>query len=217
MQTSTEHMSAFNAAFGADYTLIDIVPSFTIDDGSPILATIPVGPVQAGITTTVPLWMAVLLQQRSYAVIVPPPWWTTENFAAIIAHEKSSDEFYPISERLPVAYYEISKRITSTRNPPEHAEAMKLLVQDLLDIRVDKLRQRFQKFVSESTDTNDPVRLNEIGSQESALLMPFIKQALLDRYAMDEKEVTEDKEAQQIEQPFAQPVHRKPIGRRFRK
>ena len=212
-------MSSFCAAFRADDTLIGILPSFNHDDTLSILSSVPVGPFQAGMATTVPLWMAVLLQQRSLAVIVPPAWWTTENFAAIIAHEKSSDELYPTGDRLPVEYYEVSKRITSTtRNPPEHAEAMKLLVQDLFEIRVDKLRQRFQKFLAESKDTDESILLNGIGSQELALLQPFVQQALADRYAMDEKEdVSDSKEPQQVEKPFSQPVHRKPFGRRFRK
>lgn len=207
LSSADQKMSSFSAAFRADDTLIGILPEFDLDGTLPLLSSVPVGPFKSGIETRVPLWMAVLLQQRSFAVIVPPPWWTTENVARIIAHEKSSTALFPTTttggghgagagagadqqqlhvrqQQLPADYYEISKRLTSTRHPPEHAEAMKLLVEDLFEIRLDKLRQQFQNLLAESTERDPKIQVDGIGTQELALLQSFASQALRDQYAL---------------------------------
>jgi len=179
-------MSSFTAAFRADDTLIGVMPSFDYEGTLPILSSVPVGPFKAGITTMVPLWMALFLQQKTFATVVPPTWWTTDNLASIIAHEKSEISLFPTGARLPADYYEISKRLTCTSNPPEHSEALKLLIQDLLEIRLDKLRQQFQSVLTENGTLSPElqVTVNGIGTQELAILQSFITQALADQHAL---------------------------------
>lgn len=231
--SSADQMSSFSAAFRADDTLIGILPQFDFDGTLPILSSVPVGPFKAGIETKVPLWMAVLLQQRSFAVIVPPQWWTTENLAKIIAHEKSDVSLFSTGQELPADYYEISKRLTSTRNPPEHSEAMKLLIEDLFEIRLDKLRQQFQNLLAESTESDPKITVDGIGTQELAILQSFTSQALEDQYALAAAEKAAPKEvaggsaginnststteaAAQVEKPAAQQPVRRLALRRFR-
>ena len=222
--------SAEAFAFRSDDTLIGILPSFDYEGTIPMLSSVAVGPFKAGIECAVPLWMALFLQQRSLAAVVPPNWWKTENLAAIIAHEKSQVSLFPTGDRLPADYYEISKRLTSTTNPPDQSEAIKLLVQDLLEIRLDKLRQQFQTLLTEAVETDLTVAVNGIGTQELAILQSFVTQALADQHALEatnkakaaaaapggaEGQHGKEAAAEAAEQPVAPPVRRVPI-RRFR-
>jgi hypothetical protein len=65
--------------------------------------------------------------------------------------------------------------------------AISLLLQDLFDIRVDKLRQQFIHLLSNeerNVDFDLTVDVSDIGNQELALLRGFVTQAVTDHYWM---------------------------------
>jgi hypothetical protein len=190
--STSDDLSCYYAAFRADDVPVNIVPSFDYSSKIPLLSNTAVGPFKAGMTCTVPLWFALTLRQRSLCSIQQPNWLTAENLVEIIATEKQSRALFTDSSRLPAAYYEIAKRLTqpdsnnnNTSNSSSGAgdgKSVALLVQDLLSIRLDKLRQQFQGFLADLSDqTALTVDVNGIGTQELAILQRFVRQALNDQ------------------------------------
>jgi len=174
----------------------------------------PVGPFKAGMATAVPLWLALLFHQRSLGSISIPSWMTVENLSTIIDHERKESSLWKCHDdrsmssslsqssidddgvRLPRHYYEIAKRLTKILQEPgvqqqdfQNVRAIPLLIQDLLELRVDKLRQQFQALIvtSNNTDANLLVSVDGIGSQELAILQAFVTQALNDRHYLSNK------------------------------
>ena len=191
---SQEELAVYNSAFSADDSLVTIVPTFESSCELPLLSFGPVGPFQAGMPTTVPLWMALLLYERSLCTISPPAWLNARNLAEIVAFEKKHDRLFDDTNRLPTHYYEIAKRLTARRGivyDTDNNQALALLVQDLLDVRVDKLRQQLPAILAGLNDNANAaltLSINGIASQELALLRQFIQQALNDRaFLMDSK------------------------------
>jgi GINS complex protein len=135
-----DQLRPFYAAYGADdQNAITIVPSF---DGPRIpLLQGTVGPFCAGIPVTVPLWLATSLVNKSLATMQLPAWLSVTNLARILQYEKSNAE---LNQELPADYYEVGQRLLSTGSGNHEAAACLLLLQDLLEGRLDKLRQQFQ-------------------------------------------------------------------------
>lgn len=212
-------MTSAYAAFSADDTLVEIIPSFDWDGKIPIHSNVTPGPFRAGLPTIVPLWMALFLHQRSVATLVPPDWWTTPNLAAIIALEKRQANLFPTTTAasannqsneshhddtnqrqyycLPENYYELSKRLSSASSTnsssssnattgggaDDNPDAVSLLVQDLFEIRIDKLRQQLQELLQHAGQDFDLlVDVTGIGTQELAMLRKFVQQALADQH-----------------------------------
>jgi GINS complex protein len=177
------------ASFRADDSIVDIIADFDLPIPLYLSSSIPVGPFKAGISTKVPLWMAVVLEQRSLARISPPPWLSVESLTSVIAYERREASLFHDETKLPLNYYELSKRILVTNN---NNDAVALLVQDLLDIRLDKLRQQFQTLIHERTmeasgrDDDIIIEVNGIGTRELAILHDFVTQALSDKSFLEE-------------------------------
>lgn len=175
----SSNLSCFYAAFEADDSLIAIVPAYDFDGRLPLLSSASVGPFKAGVVCNVPLWVALFLHQRSLCTISPPEWLSAENLAQIIEFERTEQTLWTDSDRLPTHYYEIAKRLTARGVISD--KSVQLLVQDLLEVRIDKLRQQFSQLLSETASKNSlVVSVNGIGSQETAILKPFVVQALND-------------------------------------
>jgi hypothetical protein len=182
MSFTSEDLSCFYAAFRADDVPMDIVPSFDLSSRIKLLSHTAVGPFKAGISTAVPLWFALTLRQRSLCTISLPDWLTAENLVEIIAYEKREGSLFSDQSRLPAAYFEIAKRLL-TAGTDTVDKSVSLLVQDLLSVRLDKLRQQFQTLFSDvASDRTDLfVTVNGIGTQELAILHRFVRQALNDQ------------------------------------
>jgi hypothetical protein len=195
MPSSESTMTSLYPAFQADDTLVEIIPAFDLHGKIPVHSSVPSGPFKAGMAAVVPLWMAIFLHQRSLATICPPVWWTTANLSAIIAFEQKDPSLFPTdnAKRLPANYFEISKRLTSTSKAVvENHLALALLVQDLLDIRLDKLRQQFVTLLKEGETSDVMVAVTGIGTQELALLRGFVTQSLADQYFMAKEAPTKE-------------------------
>lgn len=162
--------SQFRAAFSAEETFVRIIPDFT---ASPEF--------MAGVPTAVPLWKAELLQMRSLGTIVPPDWLDVEVLRPILQQEKTQQL---LTTQLPFYYYEITRKLTNRPNPrhDQHPDVLRLLVEDIFQVRVEKLRQQFPAYLALMEDQDIPkVDVPGIASAELALLGPFLLQALSDR------------------------------------
>jgi GINS complex protein len=260
-------LSSYYASFRADDTLISILPAFDFnshDDNqipnrlfqSTLMST-NFGPFKAGMEATVPLWMAVVLQQRSFAQIVLPEWLSTSNLSHIIRYEKKHALLFPTTSlrsatgsksvtkhswnaedgdnsvtsvtvdddpssqgtfSLPENYYEVALRLTSAAQSSAPSQdtshsVLSLLVQDLFEIRVDKLRQQFQSLMEETVRRNLGVdgipsaswtdliiNVTGIGTQELTAIRPYVQQAMQDIYSLASSS-NEESEAAKVPPP----------------
>jgi hypothetical protein len=180
------------------------------------------GPFQPNVPTMVPLWLALHLQTKSLCRIIPPPWLTTDNLREILAFEKTSEILWPPPpppsnngndyeddddvnveayyvqqrQRLPRNYYELANRLAPVCQD-DCASAVQLLVTDLLQVRLDKLRQQFQNLLSEQSSSNNNgtgngglgliVNISGIGTAEVACLRETVQQAMNDKEFLQKK------------------------------
>lgn len=172
-------LASFHAAFAADDHIVDIVPDFDYNQRLSLLSCPEIPRLKAGIATKVPLWLAVFLQQRRLCSIAVPQWLSTENLAKIIQQERQEALLLDDPDRLPADYYQVA-RCLATRGALTDP-AVSLLIEDLFQVRMDKLRQQFQKLLSESTEPDLVVSVNGIGAGELAVLRDFVQQALTDQ------------------------------------
>lgn len=208
-------LECFQQTFEADDVWIDFLPNFDGPALNLISCHKKVGPFQAGLPCRTPLWLARSLHSKSLGTWVDPSWMTVENLRQIIHFEKTNAE---LSKELPFEYYSVGKRLTEPHNP-----TVALLLEDLLECRVDKLRHQFQGILKEkSTAMDQPpellVTVTGIGQTELALLRNVVTKALEDRALFVEQakiipEVGEENLSQNIPQSSRT---RMPI-RRFRK
>ena len=195
MFAANTDLSCFYSAYIADDSLVEIVPSFDFDGKLPLLSSSPIGPFKAGITRRVPLWFALNLHQRSLCTIATPVWLNASNLSEIIAYEKKENPLWNDNSRLPPQYYEIAKRLSSALDD----RSLPLLIQDLLEVRLDKLRQQFQELMKErgSSDPDFIVDVSGIGTQELAVLKAFVQQALNDQRYLSKANEEADAETEE--------------------
>ena len=174
------HLYSFHASFQADDTLVTILPHFDLPDACPLLSSCPIGPFTAGMPTQVPLWTALQFHKKSLCQLDLPEWLSVDNLTDILAQEKNQATLFHDPQRLPKHYYELATKLLPTAT--QQKSVLQLLVQDLLDLRLDKLRQQLPQIL-ENPDAPPQLLLDVqgIGSQELALFRPFIQQALNDR------------------------------------
>jgi GINS complex protein len=115
------------------------------------------GPIKAGIPCALPLWLAVALNEKSLAKISKPRWMETDNLVKILQEERTSGTLVVASSasssasssnhplQLPFYYYEISQRLSKLANVGWNRPEIRLLVEDIAQVRIDKLRHTFQK------------------------------------------------------------------------
>ncbi|GKY93442.1 DNA replication complex GINS protein PSF2 [Mayamaea pseudoterrestris] len=176
---SNDGLSSFFSAFPADDILIDIVPSLDAPQSFALLLTKkPIGPFIAGIATQVPLWLALFLHQRSLCQIAVPSWCSVENLTKILEFERTHIDLWPDSATLPHYYMEIYQRLAQQAD-----KAVGVLMQDIFQVRCDKLQQQFQGLLKDNAG-NLLVMVNGIASQELAVLRPFVLQALNDQHLL---------------------------------
>ena len=225
--SSPKEMASFHSAFQADDSLITILPSFDSTEPLPLLSSLPAGPFQAGLPSQVPVWMALLLHQRSLCTISPPEWLTQANLSEIITFEKQNQVLFDDAERLPRHYYELANRLTGRKGivfeSNSTAQVLSLLVQDLFELRLDKLRQQLPSILENNSAEQLILTINGISTQELAIFRPFVQQALNDRdFLMNIHEPKQNKGQDELlqgakeamEQPKARPRQQL---RRFRR
>lgn len=136
--------------------------------------TIKVGPFVAGMPASVPLWVAKTLKRRNFAEIELPDWLSVNVLTSVLAEERESSL---LSRRLPFYYYEIARALdcclsenTSSvdvgggmisGNGGGGGKAVKLVLQDVISVRSDKLRKHFHE-LSEMTLVNLPEGYNDV-------------------------------------------------------
>ncbi|KAL7581671.1 hypothetical protein ACA910_022218 [Epithemia clementina (nom. ined.)] len=190
----TPNESALSMFCANEEEWVDIIPLFGLDETVVLLNGSKIGPWEAGMSTRVPLWIARHLQNKSLAKITAPysnNWMQVEPLKQILSFEKSHEqlwqnslddtsanednEFSTSSSRpyLPERYWELSQCYSTADN----AAAVSLLLQDLWQVRLDKLRRQFQYLYGKS-DALQVVNVTGIGSAELAVMRKVIEESL---------------------------------------
>jgi GINS complex subunit 2 len=182
-----DNLACYHAAFQADDELIEIIPKFDLDHPLPLLSASPmsVGPFKAGILARVPLWLALFLQHGAFCEVAPPQW--LQHLAAVLDYERTHATLFADETKLPRHYYEFGKRL-------ELEKSAEVLLNDVLQVRIDKLRHQFQTVLSDKDRMEESLLLavDGIGSQELALLRDFVCQALNDQQALNARQQDEE-------------------------
>lgn len=161
--------------------MIVIVPSFRSASAVPLLSGLDVtqvGPFVAGMPVEAPLWMGRLLHQRSLAQIQLLDWLSPHELTTVLQEEKSSSM---LTTRLPFYYWEIARALPTGVLP----KASQIVLQDILTVRLDKLRQHFHELskteLQEILEQELPaVQVTGIGSVELQTMGPFLQRAFSD-------------------------------------
>mmetsp|Transcript_7069 Transcript_7069/g.8142 ORF Transcript_7069/g.8142 Transcript_7069/m.8142 type:complete len:370 (-) Transcript_7069:104-1213(-) len=166
------------ATFLAGDTSLQILPHFNLE-GIPLLLIPPkndqsnvtdnpkktLGPFQAGIPITVPLYIATLMRRRQLCHLICPPWLTVPILTRVLAHETDVTQS-TFSPELPTQYREIARTILAAVGNSTHSDSteipeaakLKILLEDLECVRLDKIRRNIHKLSSDimvqSADTN---------------------------------------------------------------
>jgi len=185
------------ASFSAENTPITIIPAFSSKVPLPLLSSPHqngVGPFVAGLPITVPLWMAKLLYQKQLAQIQLPDWLGVDRLKAMLQEEKTNDL---LTSQLPFYYYEIARSLTSVLNGSSdgsatNQQAALVILQDLVAVRIDKIRQNFHDLSIETLvhlDGELPIiAVTGIASVELNKVGPFLQRAFSDYGYLARKE-----------------------------
>nr|CCA19497.1 DNA replication complex GINS protein PSF2 putative [Albugo laibachii Nc14] len=167
IMTSISCTGARELEFLAEQELIKIIPYFQIQENHKMLHFISgdFGPFQAGIPLHVPLWLAIMLKQLRKCRILPPEWLTIENLTTRLEEEIRSDVFEP----LPFHYMEVSSLLLKhAAEDIEQVEHIRSLLEDLQNVRQDKIRSGLCKISSDvqSGGTAYAIQMNNISALE---------------------------------------------------
>lgn len=181
------------SSFLAGEELIDMVPLFTYAKPLRLLGytdtNASIGPFTAGVTTQVPLWMALYLVQRKMARIVPPDWLDEAHLKEVLREEGESDSFSP---QLPPHYQSMARSILAALHQQNEsvAPSIAILLQDVETLRLDKIRQQLFVLSRETLPqaaTLPIITTHHMGSLERQFLRPFLQQVLEDHTALARK------------------------------
>mmetsp|Transcript_19402 Transcript_19402/g.42216 ORF Transcript_19402/g.42216 Transcript_19402/m.42216 type:complete len:313 (-) Transcript_19402:145-1083(-) len=186
--------------FLAGDTTVTIIPTFNYRQPLGLISRTAVGPFSAGVECSVPLWLATHLRRRNLCRIVPPSWLDVEVLRSVLKHERDPKEasFSPL---IPFRHAEIAKAVLGacstgsgsggtagsaggTAGDVEIADSdhVRLLLEDIATVRMDKIRRNIHTLSAQSMAREDMASLpvidvTGIGSLEMHAVMPFITEA----------------------------------------
>ncbi|XP_028407964.1 DNA replication complex GINS protein PSF2-like [Dendronephthya gigantea] len=150
---------------------VKILPNFK--EGRIFLISGDIGPFEPGLSTSVPLWMAVNLKQRKKCRIIPPDWMNTDQLEQRKDDEKEREYFTEMPSK---SYLEVaSLLLKSARDDIPHADEVQTLIKDIWEIRMAKLRKSINIMVQEK-ETH--ARLDNLTEMEINTIRPFLTSAL---------------------------------------
>ena len=189
------------SSFLAGDTTLTIIPTFNYRQPLNLISRpAGVGPFNAGVETAVPLWLAAHLRRRNLCRLVPPSWLDVDVLRSVLKHERDPREasFSPL---LPFRHAEVASAVLSacsagsgsggaggsaggTAGDVEvpDADQIRLLLEDIATVRMDKIRRNVHTLSAQSMAREDlaglpVIDVTGIGSLEMHAVMPFITEA----------------------------------------
>lgn len=148
--------------------MVEVVPSFSLEQPLELLSVTHIGPLRAGVSTEMPLWLALLLEKRNLAKISPPEWLSVENLRSVLTWEQTQDSF---SSALPYYWQPLARFLGKE-------ESVKILLQDISTIRRDKIRRNLHTLSKQSLSSSATlpiINITGIGALELASIHSFIQ------------------------------------------
>ncbi|XP_070809054.1 DNA replication complex GINS protein PSF2 [Pituophis catenifer annectens] len=170
-------MDAAEVEFLAEREMVTIIPNFSLD--RIYLIGGELGPFNPGLPVEVPLWLALNLKQRQKCRLVPPDWMDVEKLEQMRDQERKEDTFTPMPNPF---YMELTKLLLNyaADNIPK-ADEIRILVKDIWDTRIAKLRVSADSFVRQQ---EAHARLDNLTLMEINTTGPFLTQALDHMYKL---------------------------------
>lgn len=123
--------------FTAEEVLVTIIPSISHPQFR--FTSYNVGPFYSGLPVEVPLWLAITLRKGGKCKIKIPDWLHVEYLEKLVKVESS--EHQRNLGILPFQYRELAKIfLTYAKEDIDHPERVATLIQDLANIREDRIR-----------------------------------------------------------------------------
>lgn len=191
------HRSLATTTFLANDESITIIPSFNLPEPMELISG-SVGPFRAGMNTSVPLWLATMFRRRKLAKIVPPPWMDADVLREVLLFERDPKEA-SFSPDLPFRHAEIARAILSACRAGSgtgsaagdgaasgnveipNADTVKLLLEDIAAVRMDKIQKNVHSLSSSTlktkTSTESIIDVTNIGSMEMHAIRPFVTES----------------------------------------
>ena len=157
--------------FLAENEWVKIKPNFNTNVFQLICGDI--GPFEAGMPVSVPLWVAVFLKKKHSCEIILPEWLTLENLGKMIVAENDSANLTPVPRHFLEMAYIILRYF---KNDIADGDQLKTCVLDLWDKRVAKMRSTTIKFLSQVDSCHS--RLDNITPFEISYCKPSVLNAL---------------------------------------
>jgi GINS complex subunit 2 len=172
---SDVHEVGINAAhceFMAEETIVTIIPAVNHPPFRFISGIF--GPFESGLPCLVPLWFAIYLRKRGKCQIRIPDWLSLGSLEALVQHEKTMSIF----AKLPFHYMEIGQLLlTHAKDDVSEPERVSALLQDLENIRTDRMRLGLSNLASRVQ--NDELVASAGIANASALEILHVKDFLL--------------------------------------
>ncbi|VDD97211.1 unnamed protein product [Enterobius vermicularis] len=150
--------------FIAENEWVEIKPNFNGEQLQLICGDI--GPFEAGVPLSVPLWVAVFLKKKHSCEIILPEWLTLESLGKMIVAENDSPSF----SRIPKHFIEMAHTILYYfKDDIVNGDQIKTCVLDVWDRRVAKMRSSTLKFLSEWVELTVTLRLFQANSSHARL------------------------------------------------
>ena len=165
------------SAFLAGDEVVQVVPSFSTSQPLELLSVPRLGPLRAGVSTDMPLWLALLLEKRNLAKIQPPEWLSVDNLRAVLRWEQTDESF---SRQLPFYWQPLARSSLGHNNNNTNSEAATILLQDIATVRTDKIRRNLHALSHQSLSQPRAlpiVELQGIGALELASIRSFVSQS----------------------------------------
>ncbi|KAL3798300.1 hypothetical protein ACHAW5_010637 [Stephanodiscus triporus] len=171
---------------------VAVIPSFSLPE--PLeLTSGTVGPFRAGMDAVVPLWLATTLRRRKLAKIVPPSWMDVDVLREVLRFERDRREA-SFSPDLPFRHAEVARAILSACRAGSgtgssagdggdgqevpNADQVKLLLEDIAAVRMDKIRRNVHQLSASTLTTRGGTEIvidvTNIGSLEMHAIRPFV-------------------------------------------
>ena len=198
--TNSQREQAFKNFLAYDET-VTIIPTFRYKDPMDfILSQKSIGPFHAGEDAKVPLWCAIYLRKRNLCRLKPPSWMSIENLKKVLKHERDP-KINIFSRDLPFRYMEIARGLLQAcgvgrsqvhaagvdTEEFQQAEQIRLLLEDIHTVRMDKIRQSIHNLSSQNLVLDTPMAILDvtgIGSIEMAAVKPFLEATFADHFKM---------------------------------
>eukprot|EP00939_MAST-03C_sp_MAST-3C-sp1_P004327 g4327.t1 len=164
--------------FFAEHTLVTIIPKFSRSEPYEFIGG-QYGPFIPNLPVKVPLWLALHLRKNQKCQVQAPSWMNPDRLLRCIENEKNGVKF----TNLPRHFIEIAQLVMSHAGgdmPKDRAQRIKLLVEDISNIRQRKIRIGM-KNIMKSASEGDPslaIKMTNVATMEIMAIRPILLKSL---------------------------------------